>query len=221
MIKGIECINTFQGEGPQRGYRMLLFRFKYCDRVENKNPCKYCDTLVKMRVQQEAEYSIDLLQKIIDKEKIGILITGGEPAYGDQYYSTIEMLTKLNYPYANVETNGHRLKDLLDVVPKIHPVKFIYSPKFFTEEELDAEIERTPYVFHDPRVIVKLVYQNNILVHDYLYFLKENEMNWKVFLMPEGTTREKIIENAAETFDAAEKYKVGFSSRDHIIYGFV
>jgi len=221
MIKGIECINTFQGEGPQRGYRMLLFRFKYCDRVENKNPCKYCDTLVKMRAQQEAEYSIDLLQNIIDKEKIGILITGGEPAFGDQYYSTVKMLTKLNYPYANVETNGYKLKELLEVVPKVKPVKFVYSPKFFKEEELDIEIARTQQVFNDPRVIIKLVYQNNFLIHDYLDFLKELKINWKVFLMPEGTTRELIIENAAETFDAAEKYQVGFSSRDHIIYGFV
>ena len=215
-VKLIECITTWQGEGCDAGKRMILCRFKKCDRV-----CKWCDTLVKMRVQQEADYSVEQLQEIIQVEKCGLMITGGEPTFDIQYFSTMELLSKLSYPYANVETNGYKLKELSEVVPKVKPVKFVYSPKFFKEEELDIEIARTQQVFNDPRVIIKLVYQNNFLIHDYLDFLKELKINWKVFLMPEGTTRELIIENAAETFDAAEKYQVGFSSRDHIIYGFV
>ena len=39
--------------------------------------------------------------------------------------------------------------------------------------------------------------------------------------MPEGKTREELINNSPKVFDVAEKYKTNFSSRDHIIYGFI
>ena len=213
----IECIVTWQGEGSDAGKRMLLCRFKKCNRV-----CKWCDTLVKMRVQQEASYELTHLQTIIDKHKCGLMITGGEPTYDDQYFFTKDLLEKLNYPYANVETNGHALKSLLDVVPRIKPVTFVYSPKFFTPVELDLEFAKTSKVYTDSRVIIKLVYQDTELIHQYLEYIEDLPgIHEKVFLMPEGTTKDKLIENAGITFDAAEKYRFGFSSRDHIIYGFV
>ena len=43
----------------------------------------------------------------------------------------------------------------------------------------------------------------------------------KVWIMPEGTTREKLIENAPKVFDICEKYNFNFSSRTHILYGFI
>lgn len=218
-VKLIECITTWQGEGIDAGKRMLLCRFKYCNRI-----CNWCDTLVKMRVHQEASYELHQLQSLIDKHKCGLMITGGEPTFEDQYWQTKNMLTELIYPYANVESNGYNLKDLMDVIPRVKPITFIYSPKFFNEDELLLEIDRTKYLINDikdGRSIIKLVYQNNDVIHNYLEFLETLSINDKIFLMPEGITREKLIENAAITFDAAETYKVGFSSRDHIIYEFI
>ena len=43
-INLIENIITWQGEGPDCGQRMLLLRFKECDRVEEKRPCPWCYT---------------------------------------------------------------------------------------------------------------------------------------------------------------------------------
>ena len=54
------------------------------------------------------------------------------------------------------------------------------------------------------------------------YILKLiNFDNHRIFLMPEGTTKEEILAHAPIVFDAAEKYKVNFTSRDHIIYNFL
>jgi hypothetical protein len=43
----------------------------------------------------------------------------------------------------------------------------------------------------------------------------------RIWLMPEGTTRSELIKKAEKVFDVCEKYGFSFSSRDHIIYGFV
>jgi len=40
-------------------------------------------------------------------------------------------------------------------------------------------------------------------------------------MMPEGVTRPDLIKNAEKVFDMCEKYKLNFSSRSHILYGFV
>ena len=43
----------------------------------------------------------------------------------------------------------------------------------------------------------------------------------QLWFMPQGTTKEELIENSANTFDLAEKYNANFSSRMHIIYNFL
>jgi hypothetical protein len=43
----------------------------------------------------------------------------------------------------------------------------------------------------------------------------------KVWVMPEGTTAANLIMNSSKVFDICEKYNFNFSSRNHIIYGFV
>ena len=65
--------------------------------------------------------------------------------------------------------------------------------------------------------ILLLEFNNRFL--DFLTEIKFN--NNRIFLMPEGKTREELINNSPKVFDVAEKYKTNFSSRDHIIYGFI
>ena len=45
--------------------------------------------------------------------------------------------------------------------------------------------------------------------------------NQRVWLMPMGTNRADLIKNAGPVFDVCEKYNLNFSSRSHIIFGFV
>ena len=231
-VKLIENMVTFQGEGPDIGKRMILLRYKKCDRVENKKPCPYCDTLVKMRVSNEASYPLENIQEIITNQVLGVMCTGGEPTYDEYFDNTIDILTKLKYPYANVESNGYKLVELIEkfnISKKIsNNVTFLYSPKFFDIDELNNEICKSIKLIsmmeHND-IRFKVVYDvKNELVKKYLDYLSENiktSINNNVYLMPQGKSREELIENSPAVFDACEYYKFNFSSREHLIFGFI
>jgi len=75
-------------------------------------------------------------------------------------------------------------------------------------------------------VFVKLVFEpnNNHLSSFIEYLLKEMQdliKDQRIWLMPEGTNRADLIKNSAAVFDACEKYNFNFSSRSHIIFGFI
>lgn len=216
-VKIIECIsNTFQGEGPDSGQRMMLIRFKYCNKK-----CKYCDTLLKMRISVEGDYKLEDLQNIIERERVGILISGGEISFGKHFDDTVNLLNNLNYPIANVESNGYNLQELISRIDKSKNINYMYSPKIFSEEELNNEIEKTNELKGNNNVYIKVVYQEDLLIKKYLEYLNKLDINQRVYLMPEGKTREELLKNSPKVFDAAEKYKFNFSSRTHIIYNFI
>ncbi len=218
-VKLIEVFNTWQGEGKDCGRSMLILRFKTC----NLN-CPWCDTKVKMRITPEAEYSIPQLQKILDENKSGILITGGEPTANRHFEDCLMLLVTLNFPVANIETNGYQLEELARLAPKSKNIKFIYSPKIFSPDDRLSAVTLTQKLFlkHN-NIYIKVVYEDdNEYLLSYLRWLsKLGEYHQNVYLMPEGVTRADLIKNSAKVFDAAEKYKFNFSSRDHIIYGFI
>lgn len=219
-VKLIENFYSFQGEGPDTGKSMVILRFKQCDRVENKIPCEWCDTLVKMRIQNEARYPIRDIQEGIQKKKCGILITGGEPTYGNNLLQTSALINQLEYPIANVETNGHLLLRLLDKAPRHKNIKFIYSPKLFSREDLSEGLDLVQIIKKDPRVYLKVVWDYLPLTKEFLYKLG-NFDNSRVFIMPEGKTKEELFRHAPDVFDLCEELKFNFSSRAHIIYDFV
>ena len=219
-VKLIECFrNTWQGEGIDSGQRFTLLRFKYCNKK-----CSFCDTLVKMRISQESEYKISDIQQILDEERTNLMITGGEPTIDRHFKDTVSLLNNLQYSVANVETNGYALINLLLHVHKDKLVKYIYSPKIFKDDELREEKEKTNYLIKYDNVFIKLVYEDRKLIVKYMDWLSDLSKDYlpnKVWLMPEGTTRVDLIRNSEEVFNACEKYKFNFSSRSHIIFGFV
>ena len=220
-VRLIENFVSWQGEGPDSGCTMIILRFKTCNKK-----CPWCDTSVKMRISSEAPYTLSDIQNTIYERAAGLLITGGEPTVDRHFDECVSLLNDLTYPMANVETNGYNLTGLIKDVDPMKPVKFIYSPKIFTANdgaearEILKEVEMTPNLF------VKMVYEPE---NDYsMLFLNyiRDEMSslikrQRVWLMPKGTTRSDLITNAGPVFDACEKYNFNFSSRSHIMFGFV
>lgn len=221
VINCIETIVSWQGENQDSGKRMFILRFKRCNRIEAGKGCRWCDTKTKLRISAEYSITLNEIQKILDKEKCGILITGGCPTYSTNFNQTLLMLNNLKYSIANVESNGHRLIELVKLSNLDKPINFSYSPKIFTLDELHTEIEKSKELSKYSNVYFKIVYEDNELINQYLDFVETLEINPRVFLMPEGETREKLIKNSPVVFDAAELYKFNFSSRNHIIYGFI
>lgn len=213
----IECINTWQGEGIDVGQRMLLCRFKFCDRH-----CSWCDTTVKMRALQEAEFTIEKLQEIIDAEKTGLMITGGEPTFSNQLLQTIMMLNKLEYPVANVETNGLGLIELIADVDPDKNVHYSYSPKIFNEEDSFKALELCKALKDNPNVFIKMViHEDDKLSVKFLQSILGIFPANRIYLMPLGKNKEEMLANAAHVFNMAEKYKTNVTSRMHLVYDFV
>ncbi|MCK5614868.1 7-carboxy-7-deazaguanine synthase QueE [Candidatus Pacearchaeota archaeon] len=215
-VKLIEVITTFQGEGPDSGQRMLLCRFKKC----NRN-CSWCDTAVKMRVEHEGIFHLTALQDIINNDKCGLMITGGEPTIPVQIDQTVNLLNKLDYPTANVETNGYRLMELISKVKPSKNVKYIWSPKIFNSADYDEAFSLLNDINDFPSVFIKLVYEDRLEVIEFLKVASGADINNRIYIMPKGITQEELLSNAPNVFDIAEEYQVNFSSRQHIIFNFV
>jgi len=217
----IENFVSWQGEGPDSGKAMIILRFKTC----NRN-CAWCDTSVKMRVSAEASYKLTDIQEVIFQRAAGILVTGGEPTVPKHFDETVMLLNELNYPCANVETNGFNLYELISSVTPTKPVKFIYSPKIFRESDLIEATDTLEKVAGHHAVYVKLVHEpNNNLSMEFIdYLVDEHQQlinNQRIWLMPMGTNRADLIKNAGPVFDLCEKHNFNFSSRSHVIFGFV
>lgn len=219
IVQLIECITTWQGEGPDVGKRMLITRFKTCNKK-----CRWCDTYVKMRAFEAADFTLEKLQHVINTQKLGLMITGGEPTFHHNYDQTKLMLNELEYPIANVETNGYGLDPLIDTIDPKKNIKYIYSPKIFSQEDLEKEKLNTYNLVKRDNVYFKIVYEPNELIESYLTYISTFDnviLNQRVYLMPEGITRADLLRNAPKVFDAAEKYKCCFTSRTHIMYEFI
>lgn len=225
-IKLIECFRTFQGEGPDSGRAMMLLRFKHCNRS-----CFFCDTAVKMRISEEGNYTLNQIQKYLDQYRCGLMITGGEPTFSSHYTDTLNLLTKLNYNVANVETNGCDLEKLLDEGPwwQQYPVKFIYSPKILGEDSLREAKDLTKSVLSHPNVYIKIPYLKNGYVDYYCGWLKREldkldnygNNDHKVWLSPIGANEAEQKKSSADVMDACEMYMFNFSGRTHIMYDFI
>lgn len=213
----IEAIITWQAEGVNTGERVLILRFKNCSRK-----CVWCDTALKMRNSIEMQLSFKEIQRIVSEEKCGIILTGGEPTFNDNLESSIKVINEIDCKLFNVETNGH---DLIGLIEKVNPDKNVHyslSPKLFTSEDYRLYLDIVEKIKDNPRVFIKLVYEDRPIIENFLIHLRDiNFDNRRVFLMPEGATKDEIIRHSGMVFDAAEKYKFNFSSREHIIYGFI
>jgi len=225
VVHLIENFTSFQGEGPDSGRRMIILRFKTC----NKR-CSWCDTQVKMRITAEGTYTLDEIQTQIYRDQAGIMVTGGEPTVDRHFDECLSLLNDLNYPLANVESNGFRLDDLIKNVRPEKLVNYMFSPKIFTEADYELAVEQAHLFLRNPNIFYKLVYDGSVLMNDFMRELDNMFKvqsfspflnSQKVWVMPEGTSGANLIINSSKVFDVCEQYNFNFSSRNHIIYGFI
>ena len=216
-VKLIEVCTTWQGEGPDTGKRMMLVRFKRCNRT-----CQWCDTQIRMRNLMESDYCFNQLQTTLDDNKSALLISGGEPSFGLNLNQTVALLNELVYPVANVETNGLDLVKLISRVKQDKNIKYMLSPKLFTKDDTAFYIKLVDEIKDNEKVFIKLVCEPTENINIFLDYLNQIDFSAsRVYLMPEGTTREDLIKHSPFVFDMCEKYNFNFSSRSHIIYGFI
>lgn len=221
-VELIECIKTWQGEGPDSGQKMLLLRFPKC----NLN-CSFCDTRIKMNNCIPGEYSNERIKKISEDNNLGLMITGGEPTIFNEVVAFF--LNNIKYPVANIETNGFKLPELCQMISIDKPVKYIYSPKFITNKSCNDNINMIDWLKEANRqgypVYIKLVIglndDENSETYRYLAQVSEFYPKEKIFLMPLGTSIIEMRQSAENLFGLAEKFGVNITSRTHLVFDFV
>jgi molybdenum cofactor biosynthesis enzyme MoaA len=176
-----------------------------------------------MRISVETELSLEKIQEIVNEEKCGIMITGGEPTFDENLNNVINLINKIDCNLFNVETNGYNLLSLIERVNPNKNVHYSLSPKLFTKEDFEFYADLIKKIKHNVTVFLKIVYEEDKpIIITFLNFLQSiNFDNQRIFFMPEGKTKDEILNHASIVFDAAERYKVNFSSREHIIYSFI
>ena len=231
----IDLISTYQGEGPNAGRKMVLARFKYC----NKR-CPFCDTWKMMHDQKVKFFTLGDIEDML-KDSPNLMITGGEPtadipASNDenvlsQYNYTLFMVKKLDYDYLDIETNGLNITRLYHAISK-YPSKNInisWSPKFITKEDYNENICNLMIITDSDKLLQKHVTLKIVIgegMSDYINFATEAIEKYgfdcnNVYLMPEGTNLESINRSFPIVLDLAGKLHCNISSRLHVVHNFV
>lgn len=230
LIKLVELSQSWQGEGPDMGRSMVITRFKYC----NKH-CSFCDTIIKMKTFSEGSYSINDINQSLQKTK-ALMITGGEPTFIskdkkiDNLSQTVLMLSYCDYQTVNIETNGCQLEQLIFEFQRCGNTrknekwlgKIIYSPKIFSTEDYNIELEKTIKLINKPFLYMKIVADGSKLTEKFIKEISSlsNEKG-KIYLMPLGTTYEEITKNWPYCIDLADECNLNLSSRLHIMNQFI
>lgn len=193
-----------------------------------------CDTAVKLRISKEFELSLKSIQQEVEEKECGLLITGGEPTWQENFYQTLSLCKNISCSVINIETNGCDLinfnKQILEDenIHQYKEIKYIWSPKIFSEKDLLDNLNILESLSRQSGV--NRFYLKVVCLYDEKYLIRIKEFLYKakkvlfpdhIYLMPEGTSAGSLIANSPIVMDLCEEFKVNFSSREHIIYNFI
>ena len=211
---------TLQGEGPTAGKPATFLRLGGCNLA-----CSWCDTAYTwdvsrfdLRKELSRDSVRDVLLRIVQHSSERLVISGGEPLLQQEgITSLLERLPPVNgmFEFVEIETAGTRSPLLVDervhynVSPKLeHSGNPIH--KRFLPEVLEQFIRLDKSCF-------KFVVQS---IHDFdevSYIVEVLDIPAsKVWIMPEGTTSERLTLTTREIADEVVKQGWNFTSRLHV-----
>jgi 7-carboxy-7-deazaguanine synthase len=214
-----EKFESFQGEGPWTGQRCAFVRFSrcnlkcsFCDTPESWDWSKYNPTEVSERVPV-AELVSWVRERAVDM----VVLTGGEPML--QQPAMAAIAHGVAPARVQVETNGTMtptaelasLVDLWVVSPKLANSGMSYSVRI-KPMALTALVETG-------RAAFKFVVTDPDRDLDEIAELVNEYQLDPVWVMPEGTTREKVLVGMDALYDPATKRGWNVSTRLHILTG--
>lgn len=217
-LRFIEVFESWQGEGPSQGRRAMFYRVAGCNLK-----CKWCDTKYTWFGEEEIEY------RDPERGMKLVVITGGEPLWGENREKVIKLLTKLNewavsqgYDIeVEIETNGTQVKfpeEVFVMFSNISKLRYIVSPK--KEGGLDSSwlspVEgREEVVF---KVVVGDEEDEEWLRSLIDVFDKVGVSRDRVWVMSRGTSVKELLSNGKRVIKVAEEYMLNVSLRLHIFF---
>ncbi len=200
-----EIFETIQGEGKWVGTPAFFIRTGMCNLT-----CSWCDTPYTWK-EGETTYTKQTHEEVfqrVEKSPIQhIVVTGGEPMLHQEF---ILALRKRNpHRFIEVETNG----TIPNTLPPGTVNQFNISPKLSNSGnswyKLNLRVDSC---------IFKFVVQSPDDVIEIESFIKQNELDHtKIFLMPEGTTRDILLSRAKWLIPLCREKKFHYSPRLHIM----
>lgn len=192
-----EIFLGIQGEGKTMGQPRLFIRFSGCNLF-----CKYCDTKYHSQINSTTD-----IQRILLKTQKYWCITGGEPLLQQD-----QILTLINFyrPYwVEIETNG-TIQASEELLKKVN--LWNVSPKNKKDQVFSKIV--TPILLQQKLkdFIVKLVYTEDI---DFIQSFWDHKE--RIYIMPQATTRQEIINKAPKLVDFCLIHNLRFCPRLHIL----
>lgn len=204
-MKVCEVFKSFNGEGPEIGHPTIFFRGSGCNLIKEGNGCRWCDSLY---AEKGIETTIKQAKKMIEAYHLKhVTFTGGEILTQEKELEKLLKELDIDYHFS-LETNGTIYTSLPFNTIVISPKKQAINMKV-----LGKYSKRDNTYF-------KFVYENNNdkFWESIIFSLKIPRD--RVYIMPEGKTREEQLNKLEEVADYCVKNNFNLSLRAHVlIYG--
>ena len=220
-----EIFTSFQGEGRYISEPSFFIRSSGCN-LRCRWGDSYCDTIY---TSWEAEQNFTSIDQLISKFELvaeqndtikHLIITGGEPLLQKNLAKVCDLLSKKGY-YITIETNASIYTDLeadfISMSPKLSsstPVASRFEEKHETlrlNYEAIRQWQRN-YDYQLKFVINEASDEDEIL--DLLAQIEPSED--KVYLMPQGLSRDELLSNSELTKHIAAKHGWHYTPRLHV-----
>ncbi len=208
-LLGNEVFYSIQGEGKNVGKPSIFVRLGGCNLK-----CTWCDSKFTWDkdVEDNEVWDEDALIEEIKKYNCQhLVITGGEPfLQQDKIKSFMEKLPGYT---AEIETNGSLENEIDEVLDQIN-----CSPKTRNSGNDPYDLKILP---DNPKVVYKFVIQKKEDLEEIEeYIEKYNLPKERIYLMPEGVTREAMKERSPWVIEICKEKGYNFSPRLHVmLYG--
>lgn len=223
-----DVFESLQGEGKFTGVPSLFIRTSGCNLR-----CWFCDTMYTSWKPEGKTQTIEQLQEQIRNSSMPhVVITGGEPMlFADRISVLVDYARDLG-KCVTIETNGtiydEKVKpDLWSVSPKLvsaapdrtkHPAEHALHLRCLSPETMprfhDSKANWTDVQYKFVVCTTDDVFEVESLCNHYLF------PHDKVWLMPEGKTREDVLNKADWVAEQCKKHGFNLSMRVHaLIWG--
>lgn len=221
MIPVVEAFVTVQGEGPRAGRLCQFIRFGNCNLS-----CSWCDTpytwdTSRFSLRDEmTSMSLDNLLGLVDVDVNEVVLTGGEPLLQQHKPEWAGLLRYLRSRdiFIGVETNGTIAPNEVTATLVDH---FSISPKLPNagahKGGQNPNLAVWPGRLMARNACLKIVVENATDVEEAVDLAdSQGWPRWNVWVMPQGTCSEELLECFTEIADAAVKHRINVSQRIHV-----
>lgn len=213
MIKVSEIFYSYQGEGPRAGMPAVFLRLATCNLK-----CGWCDTPYTWdwkrfdRAKEVQEMSVGEILSVIGKfDCKNLVLTGGEPLLQQKKMIPFLFALKERGFWIEVETNG-----TLSPSPEFDLLADRYncSPKLKNSGQTDIPFSLPPVA----KAVFKFVVCGERDLEEIGNFVERHSLpRNRVYLMPEGRTREAIQDRESWVARASVICGYRFTTRRHVL----